>query len=54
VITLPSFYADFDEGKVRCSVDVERILRRLVERKSTDWCSISATTAVDRSRKSAA
>jgi carboxyl-terminal processing protease len=30
VITLPSFYADFDEGKVRCSVDVERILRRLV------------------------
>ena len=25
VITLPSFYADFDEGKVRCSVDVERI-----------------------------
>ncbi|MDP3851035.1 MAG: carboxy terminal-processing peptidase [Luteolibacter sp.] len=33
VITLPSFYADFDEGKVRCSVDVERILRRLVEEK---------------------
>jgi carboxyl-terminal processing protease len=31
VITLPSFYADFDEGKVRSSVDVERILRRLVE-----------------------
>jgi carboxyl-terminal processing protease len=30
VITLPSFYADFDEGKVRSSVDVERILRRLV------------------------
>lgn len=29
VITLPSFYADFEEGKVRCSVDVERILRRL-------------------------
>jgi carboxyl-terminal processing protease len=33
VISLPSFYADFDEGKVRCSVDVERILRRLVEEK---------------------
>ncbi len=33
VITLPSFYADFDEGKVRCSVDVERILKRLVEEK---------------------
>ncbi len=33
VITLPSFYADFDEGKVRCSVDVERILRRLVDEK---------------------
>ena len=33
VITLPSFYADFDEGKVRCSVDVERILQRLVEEK---------------------
>ncbi|HSP42522.1 MAG TPA: carboxy terminal-processing peptidase [Luteolibacter sp.] len=30
IITLPSFYADFDEGKVRSSVDVERILRRLV------------------------
>lgn len=29
IITLPSFYADFEEGKVRCSVDVERILRRL-------------------------
>jgi carboxyl-terminal processing protease len=33
VITLPSFYADFDEGKVRCSVDVERILKRLVDEK---------------------
>ncbi|MGA0844942.1 MAG: carboxy terminal-processing peptidase [Luteolibacter sp.] len=30
VITLPSFYADFEEGKVRCSVDVERILKRLI------------------------
>lgn len=29
IITLPSFYADFDEGKVRCSVDVERLLERL-------------------------
>ena len=33
LITLPSFYADFEEGKVRCSVDVERILLRLVEEK---------------------
>ncbi|MCP5533841.1 MAG: carboxy terminal-processing peptidase [Akkermansiaceae bacterium] len=33
VITLPSFYADFDEGKVRSSVDVERILKRLIEEK---------------------
>lgn len=33
VITLPSFYADFEEGKVRCSVDVERILKRLNEEK---------------------
>lgn len=31
VISLPSFYADFDEGKVRCSVDVERLLLRLME-----------------------
>jgi len=31
VITLPSFYADFDEGKTRCSVDVERLLRRLMD-----------------------
>lgn len=29
VITLPSFYADFEEGKTRCSVDVERLLLRL-------------------------
>ena len=29
VITLPAFYADFEEGKVRCSVDVERLLERL-------------------------
>ena len=33
VITLPSFYADFEEGKIRCSVDVERILSRLVDEK---------------------
>ncbi len=33
VITLPSFYADFDEGTTRCSVDVERILQRLMEEK---------------------
>ncbi len=33
VITLPSFYADFDEGKVRCSVDVERLLVRLIDEK---------------------
>ena len=32
-ITLPSFYADFDEGTTRCSVDVERILLRLNEEK---------------------
>lgn len=33
VITLPSFYADFDEGLTRSSVDVERILVRLMEEK---------------------
>lgn len=33
VITLPSFYADFEEGKIRCSVDVERMLTRLNEEK---------------------
>ncbi len=31
IITLPSFYADFDEGRVLSSVDVERILSRFVE-----------------------
>ncbi|MEM1086013.1 MAG: carboxy terminal-processing peptidase [Verrucomicrobiota bacterium] len=31
VITLPSFYADFDAGETRCSVDVERMLKRLME-----------------------
>jgi len=33
VLTLPSFYADFDQGLTRCSVDVERILVRLMEEK---------------------
>lgn len=33
VITLPSFYADFEEGKIRCSVDVEKILRRLIDER---------------------
>ena len=33
ILTLPSFYADFEEGKIRCSVDVERILKRLMEEK---------------------
>lgn len=33
IITLPSFYADFDEGTTRASVDVERILNRLIEEK---------------------
>jgi carboxyl-terminal processing protease len=33
VLALPSFYADFEEGKIRCSVDVERILKRLNEEK---------------------
>ncbi|MCX6865589.1 MAG: S41 family peptidase [Verrucomicrobia bacterium] len=33
VITLPSFYADFEEGKVSCAKDVERILKRLIEEK---------------------
>lgn len=32
-LTLPSFYADFDEGTTKCSVDVERILQRLNEEK---------------------
>ncbi|MGE9269495.1 MAG: carboxy terminal-processing peptidase, partial [Verrucomicrobiales bacterium] len=30
VITLPSFYADFDGGTTRCSLDVEKLLRRLM------------------------
>lgn len=30
VITLPSFYADFEKGEVSSSADVERILKRLV------------------------
>jgi carboxyl-terminal processing protease len=33
VITLPSFYADFEEGKVSCATDVEKILKRLIEEK---------------------
>ena len=33
IITLPSFYADFEQGLTRCSVDVERILIRLMEEK---------------------
>ncbi|WP_411825741.1 carboxy terminal-processing peptidase [Luteolibacter sp. AS25] len=31
ILTLPSFYADFDQGLTRCSVDVERILVRLMD-----------------------
>ncbi|MFC4992867.1 carboxy terminal-processing peptidase [Rubritalea tangerina] len=33
VITLPSFYANFDTGETRCSVDVEKILRRFNKEK---------------------
>lgn len=33
VITLPSFYADFEEEKVSSARDVERILKRLMEEK---------------------
>jgi len=33
VLTLPSFYADFEEGKVSCAKDVERILKRLMDNK---------------------
>jgi carboxyl-terminal processing protease len=33
IITLPSFYADFDGGDTRCSVDVEVLLKRLMEEK---------------------
>ena len=33
VITLPSFYADFDKGETSSSAEVERILQRLIEEK---------------------
>jgi len=33
VITLPSFYADFDTGATRSSVDVERLLLGLIDEK---------------------
>jgi carboxyl-terminal processing protease len=33
VITLPSFYADFDNGEVSCADDVEKLLKRLMEEK---------------------
>jgi carboxyl-terminal processing protease len=33
VITLPSFYSDFDDGEVRCSNDVENILKKMIEEK---------------------
>ncbi len=33
VITLPSFYADFENGKVSSSDDVEALLKRLMEEK---------------------
>jgi carboxyl-terminal processing protease len=33
IITLPSFYADFDDGLTSSSVDVERILNRLIKEK---------------------
>ncbi len=33
VIKLPSFYADFDGGTTRCSVDVERLLERMMTEK---------------------
>jgi len=33
VLTLPSFYADFEEGKVSCATDVEKLLKRLIESK---------------------
>lgn len=33
VITLPSFYANFDTGETRCSVDVEKILHRFNKEK---------------------
>jgi carboxyl-terminal processing protease len=33
IITLPSFYADFDNGEVSCADDVEKILNRLMDEK---------------------
>lgn len=33
IITLPSFYADFDNGEVSCADDVEKLLKRLMEEK---------------------
>jgi carboxyl-terminal processing protease len=33
IITLPSFYSDFDEGKIRCSDDVQEIILKLLEEK---------------------
>ncbi len=33
IITLPSFYADFEQGKVSCARDVERFLLRLNKEK---------------------
>lgn len=32
-ITLPSFYADMEEGTVSCTTDVQRILKRLMDEK---------------------
>lgn len=32
-ITLPSFYADMDEGTVSCTADVQRLLKRLMAEK---------------------
>jgi carboxyl-terminal processing protease len=32
-ITLPSFYADMDEGKVSCTADVQKLLKRLMAEK---------------------
>lgn len=32
-LTIPSFYADFDEGKTRVSVDVEKLLNRMIHEK---------------------
>lgn len=33
VLTLPSFYADFENGTTQASVDVERLLKRLIAEK---------------------